>query len=51
MSYYLSRIVPLEFDVAVSRVKEGLAHEGFGVLTDIDIQATLKVKIGVDLPA
>jgi uncharacterized protein (DUF302 family) len=49
MSYYLSRTVPLEFDTAVSKVKEALAHEGFGVLTEIDVQATLKAKIGADL--
>jgi uncharacterized protein (DUF302 family) len=49
MSYYLSRTVPLEFDTTVSRVKEALANEGFGVLTEIDVQATLKAKIGADL--
>jgi len=49
MSYYLSRTVPLEFDTTVSRVKEALANEGFGVLTEIDVQATLKAKIDADL--
>ena len=50
MSYYLSKIVPGEFADVVSRVKEALAREGFGVLTDIDVQATLKTKLKVEFP-
>jgi len=51
MSYYLSKTLPLAFDAAVQRVTDELAKEGFGVLTDIDVKATLKKKLNVDVPA
>jgi uncharacterized protein (DUF302 family) len=50
MSYYLSRTVDAEFDRVVQRVTAALKEEGFGVLTDIDVQATLKAKLGADMP-
>ena len=45
----LSVQVELPFDEAVSATREALRHEGFGVLTEIDVQKTLKEKIGADL--
>jgi uncharacterized protein (DUF302 family) len=50
MDYYLSRTVAAPFDQVVGRVTAALKLEGFGVLTDIDVQATLKSKIGADVP-
>ena len=48
MSYGFSRTVPLSYEDAVKRVTEELKKEGFGVLTTIDVKATLKQKLNVD---
>lgn len=48
MSYYFSKIVDDNFDQAIERVTARLAEAGFGVLTTIDVSATLKKKIDVD---
>ncbi len=50
MSYYLARTLPVAFDEAINRISAALKREGFGVLTDIDVRATLKTKLGVDVP-
>jgi uncharacterized protein (DUF302 family) len=47
-NYYFGKTVELSFDDAVVRVTEELKKEGFGVLTEVDIQATLKKKLDVD---
>ena len=47
-SYTLSSISELEHADAVERVRDELKAEGFGVLCEIDVQATLKDKLGVD---
>ncbi|MCU0267667.1 MAG: DUF302 domain-containing protein [Acidimicrobiales bacterium] len=41
-------VIPLPMDQAEARVREALAGQGFGVLTEIDLAATLKTRIGVD---
>ena len=50
MSYYLARTVSAPFDAVVSDITARLKAHGFGLLTDIDVQATLKAKIGADMP-
>jgi uncharacterized protein (DUF302 family) len=50
MSYYFSTVLPLAFDEAVTKTIAGLKEEGFGVLTEIDVQATMKKKLDVDMP-
>jgi uncharacterized protein (DUF302 family) len=48
MSYYFSKIINATFDEAIERVTQALKKEGFGILTDIDVRATFKAKLGVD---
>ncbi|HET9682701.1 MAG TPA: DUF302 domain-containing protein [Gemmatimonadaceae bacterium] len=46
--YGISTTVDLPYEQAVDRTREALGKEGFGVLTEIDVKATLKKKIDVD---
>jgi uncharacterized protein (DUF302 family) len=48
MTYYLSKRLETSFDEAVERVTDALKGEGFGVLTDIDVKATMKKKLDLD---
>jgi uncharacterized protein (DUF302 family) len=47
-SYTLSTTTTLDHAAAVERVRDELKQEGFGVLCEIDVQATLKEKLGVE---
>lgn len=48
MTYVFSKTLSLPFDDVVAKARDALAAEGFGVITEIDVQKTLKTKIGVD---
>lgn len=49
MNYYHSKLlVNITFDEAIEKITEALKAEGFGILTEIDIKATLKKKLDVD---
>ncbi|HKL18650.1 MAG TPA: DUF302 domain-containing protein [Halalkalibaculum sp.] len=48
MNYFYSKITDLDFDEAIEAVTERLKEKGFGVLTEIDVRATLKKKLDVD---
>lgn len=50
MPYYISKIVSGPFEAVISDVTVRLKEQGFGLLTDIDVQAVLKSKIGVEMP-
>jgi uncharacterized protein (DUF302 family) len=49
MSYEHTVTVDLPYDQAVARVREALAEQGFGILTEIDVQATLRDKRGIEM--
>ncbi|MBK5203551.1 MAG: DUF302 domain-containing protein [Prolixibacteraceae bacterium] len=49
MKYYISKTLSIGFESAVEKVTESLKKEGFGVLTEINLQEKLKEKLNVDL--
>jgi uncharacterized protein (DUF302 family) len=49
-TYTIGIEVSLSYDTAVGATRAALAEQGFGILTEIDLAATLKAKLGVDLP-
>ena len=50
MSYYFAKRLETGFEEAVERATAALQERGFGILTEIDVQATLKTKLDVDMP-
>jgi uncharacterized protein (DUF302 family) len=48
MEYYFNTILKANFDDAVARTIDALKTEGFGIITEIDMQAKLKEKLGVE---
>jgi len=50
MSYHFTTTLSGDFDAAIDKVTEALKEKGFGVLTTIDVKATLKAKIGAEFP-
>ena len=51
MQYAFGKTVQMSQQQAIERVTQELSKEGFGILTEIDVAATLKKKLGVDVPA
>lgn len=48
MEYYIAKTASGEFSAIVERVIESLKAEGFGILTEIDVKATMKKKLDID---
>jgi len=48
MSYYFTKALKMPFAQAIQHVTEALANQGFGVLTTIDVRATMKRKLDID---
>ena len=48
MSYYISTTLPISLSEAIDKTEAALKAEGFGIITRIDMQSTLKTKLGVE---
>ena len=49
MNFYIAKSLRVPFEAVLKNVVAALKEEGFGVLTDIDVRATLKEKLGIDV--
>jgi uncharacterized protein (DUF302 family) len=49
MTYHFTKVLNCPFDDAVTRATQALADQGFGVLTTIDVAATMKAKLGAEM--
>ncbi|MDE3120965.1 MAG: DUF302 domain-containing protein [Paracoccaceae bacterium] len=50
MSYTITRLIPAPLEAVEQRTRDALKTKGFGVLTEIDVAATMKAKIDADMP-
>ncbi|WP_127900675.1 DUF302 domain-containing protein [Solirhodobacter olei] len=50
MNYTITRRIPASLPAVEPRVRDALKAKGFGVLTEIDVAATMKAKLGEDMP-
>lgn len=48
MTHGMTKTVALDYDATLAKLPDALESEGFGVLTEVDVQGTLKAKLGVD---
>lgn len=48
MAYYFNKILDTTFDKAIAKVTDALKTQGFGILTEIDVKATMKQKLDID---
>ena len=51
IGYGFKKLLEMDFSDALARVREGLMTEGFGVITEIDLKAKFKEKLGKDFPS
>ena len=48
MTHGMTKTLPYDYDTALAKLPEALKTEGFGVLTEVDVQSTLRAKLGLE---
>lgn len=48
MGHGMKKVVAMDYDTALAKLPDALKSEGFGVLTEIDVQSTLRAKLGIE---